>query len=201
MKGDRRIIITCDEVEQIVFGSRHDPSKTFGRRKNRASRALGDQDEEWKSVDMVDTDDSSLDHPEQTQQSPQLPPGPRIRPAQIESAVNGSVGGEKGWAERHEETSDELKKRLEGQRRAEEREMVRRAARRLIVFGRPIDTAAEEVSKGQSKIKSRAKNDNMKDVSDSATQHTRKCEALMNGAIVEPSFAKGDWSIRWREEV
>lgn len=27
----------------------------------------------------------------------------------------------------------------------------------------------------------------------------RKCEAVMNGKAVEPSFAKGSWSIRWRE--
>jgi hypothetical protein len=28
----------------------------------------------------------------------------------------------------------------------------------------------------------------------------RMCEAVMHGAVVEPSYAKGDWSIRWREE-
>lgn len=27
----------------------------------------------------------------------------------------------------------------------------------------------------------------------------RKCEAVMNGKAVEPSFAKGSWIIRWRE--
>jgi hypothetical protein len=28
----------------------------------------------------------------------------------------------------------------------------------------------------------------------------RKCEAVMSGQVVEPSFAKGDWSVRWRDE-
>ncbi|KAK8133308.1 hypothetical protein PG999_001481 [Apiospora kogelbergensis] len=28
----------------------------------------------------------------------------------------------------------------------------------------------------------------------------RYCEAVMNGKVVEPSFAKGNWGIRWREE-
>jgi hypothetical protein len=29
----------------------------------------------------------------------------------------------------------------------------------------------------------------------------RKCEAVMKGAVVEASFAKGEWGIRWREKV
>lgn len=27
----------------------------------------------------------------------------------------------------------------------------------------------------------------------------RKCDVVMNGQVAEPSFAKGEWSIRWRE--
>jgi hypothetical protein len=27
----------------------------------------------------------------------------------------------------------------------------------------------------------------------------KMCEAVMNGSVVEPSFAKGDWAVRWRE--
>jgi hypothetical protein len=33
----------------------------------------------------------------------------------------------------------------------------------------------------------------------SESEARRKCEALMNGSVVEPSFAKGNWAIRWRE--
>lgn len=57
VRGDRRIVVTCDAIEEIVFRSRHDPSKTFGRRKNRASRAIGHDDKERGSVDMIDKND------------------------------------------------------------------------------------------------------------------------------------------------
>jgi hypothetical protein len=56
-------------------------------------------------------------------------------PLQIYSNVNSNIGGKKGWAERKEETAEELEKRKAGQQRAEEREMVRKAARRRCAFG------------------------------------------------------------------
>ncbi|KAH8601908.1 hypothetical protein B0O99DRAFT_714007 [Bisporella sp. PMI_857] len=61
--------------------------------------------------------------------------GTRMRPPQDVSEVTGGVGGEKGRAERIEETEEMLRKRREGQRRANEREMVRCAARRGVAFG------------------------------------------------------------------
>ena len=55
-----------------------------------------------------------------------------------------------------------------GQQRAAQREMVRRAARRGVIFG------LDQGSSG------------------------RKCEVVQHGRVVEPSFAKGDFIIRWR---
>jgi hypothetical protein len=97
----------------------------------------------------------------------------KVRPPQAQNDVNGSVGGEKGWAERIEETDEMKLKRREGQRRAEEREMVRKAARRGCAFGFAV--VGEEGK--------------------------RKCEAVMKGNVVESSFAKGEWGVRWRELV
>lgn len=71
--------------------------------------------------------------------------------------------------------------RREGQKKAEEREMVRRAARRAVVFGFPVDSDGKLV---------------LKPADDAPRQ---KCEAVMSGKVVEPSFAKGNWAIRWRE--
>lgn len=198
VKGDQRIIVTCDEIEEIVFGNRHDPMKTFGRRKNRASRAIGRKDEEWTSVDMQDSTGSET---ELIEGSAPSQPRPLIRPAQTHTDVNGSVGGEKGLAERHHETPDELLKRLEGQRRAEEREMVRRAARRLIVFGHPIKDPLHESQQVESNSKLSTRSRSKREEPAKTEANHRKCEALMNGAVVEPSFAKGNWSIRWRERT
>ncbi|KAF1959889.1 hypothetical protein CC80DRAFT_489944 [Byssothecium circinans] len=231
VKGDPRITIECSTVEELVFQHEKDPSKVFGRRKNRAPRGVVERPEDWRSVDMVDdaapsttmpsTASAGKDHKARdsvhsksadehssnlasssddeddggedggiTLNQNQEPPNPlpdsiplspygfgsgKIRPPQSHSIINGSIGGEKGWAERIDETEEMKAKRREGQRRADEREMVRRAARRLVAFG--VHGEGEEAREG------------------------RKCEAVMKGAVVEASFAKGEWGVRWREMV
>jgi len=200
VKGDRRLIVTMDEIEEVFFGNRHDPSKVFGRKKNRASRALGKHDEEWKSVDMVSDEDSS-----DREAAPLIPSlggvRPIVRPPQLESEVNGGIGGEKGRAERTEESAQDLEKRQEGQRLAKEREMVRRAARRGVVFGFMVDVGQDARQEHQPKTSGRtAKSKNSDGEKQALLMGRRKCEALMQGAVVEPSFAKGNWAIRWREE-
>lgn len=197
VKGDPRIIAECATVENIVFARERDPTKVFGRRKNRAARGVVEEGE-WKSVDMADdphvnttpiTDPdtssendqtSSLDSGHATGGIPLVKKitnepaygfgGGKIRPPQDTSDINGSIGGEKGRAERIHETDEMKAKRKDGERRAEEKEMVKRAARRGVAFG---------FGGGEDK---------------------RKCEAVMKGVVVESSFAKGGWGIRWREK-
>jgi hypothetical protein len=175
-KGDSRILVSCSAVENLVFGDRHDPNKTAGRNRDRAQRGMPD-DEEWKSVDMTDEyqpeeeEEDVIDGDLLARMS--IRSGTRVRPSQDVSEVNGGVGGEKGRAERIEENEEMLQKRIEGQQRAHEREMVRCAARRGIAFGFALGAGSE----------------------------VKKCEAVMQGKVVESSFAKGDWSIRWREDV
>jgi hypothetical protein len=101
--------------------------------------------------------------------------GTRIRPSQEVSEVNGGVGGEKGLKEKIVENEDMLQKRREGQKKADQRELVRCAARRGVAFGFVVKGRGEP------------------------SEERRLCEAVMQGKVVESSFAKGDWSIRWRE--
>ncbi|PVI06103.1 hypothetical protein DM02DRAFT_34525 [Periconia macrospinosa] len=224
-KGDPRITIECSTAEYVVFQHEKDPEKVFGRRKNRAARGIIEKPEDWRSVDMVDdppaAPEPSLkphsakdsvhstsaddDHDDQNLQASDFTPsddeeedsggitlpdtilleptygygGGKIRPPQSQSSINGSIGGEKGWAERIEETDEMKAKRREGQRRADEREMVRRAARRLVAFGTSAGAPGVAAGDGEK----------------------RKCEAVMKGVVVEASFAKGEWGIRWRETV
>jgi hypothetical protein len=157
-KGERRIGVTCDEIEQLVFGSQRDPNEMFRCKKDGATRPSVDE-EPWTSVDMQDDPDPNSD--------PDEPPTSRL---------------------------NDQEKQLAGQRRAEEREMVRRAARRGVVFGFALNPHSPSPLNGANQIDSaapRGQND--------AGFVRRKCEALMNGAVVEPSFAKGNWAIRWRE--
>jgi hypothetical protein len=129
----------------------------------------------------------------------------KIRPPQDQNDVNGSVGGEKGWAERIEETEDMKEKRREGQRRAEEREMVRKAARRGCAFGFVVDSDGAEQKwekrEGKTKVGKEGKKDAEGKVDGESKEERRKCEAVMKGVVVESSFAKGEWGIRWREMV
>ncbi|KAF1947642.1 hypothetical protein EJ02DRAFT_449118 [Clathrospora elynae] len=222
VKGDHRIILDCGTVEDIVFQREKDPEAIYGRRKNRKARFVVEKPEDWKSVDMVDgpaststtapttatahsklkpqpdltseEDTVSDSEPEQeggvVLESSKSPPNPssladlpdsveygygsgKIRPPQSQNDVNGSVGGEKGWAERIEETDEMKLKRREGQRKADEREMVRKAARRGCAFGFTVPGEGEK----------------------------RMCEAVMKGTVVEASYAKGEWGVRWRERV
>lgn len=138
-KGDRRNIIFCDEIENIVF--KRDAEET-----SNAKVDTDEEDDPYRTPDE-EANDSQGNRPN--------PPG---------------------------SGSDE--KRQKGQRKAEEREMVRRAARRAVVFGFSPDKFETTNSKGSG---------------DGSGASPRKCEAIMNGQIVEPSFAKGNWAVRWRE--
>lgn len=203
VKGDPRILVECGTVEEIVFQREKDPLKVFGRRKNRAARGVVENPEDWRSVDMVDEVERAVSQPTDLSKESEkrhtsesnsededvsggvalgerhagdMRPmygygGGKVRPPQAESDINGSIGGEKGWAERIHETPEMLAKRKEGEKRAEEKEMVKRAARRLVAFGTGDD------------------------------QERRKCEVVMKAVVVESSFAKGEWGIRWREKV
>ncbi|KAF2765049.1 hypothetical protein EJ03DRAFT_369917 [Teratosphaeria nubilosa] len=189
-KGDPRVIIQLSELETAVFGDRSDPEKTYGRRKNRRARLIKETGE-WKSVDMIDQPSSSsitIENDDGNDTAGSLTDGSadedamsggvsllsindHVRAPQDHSEINFSAGGgERGWAEKIEETPEMLAKRREGQKRAEEKECVKQVARRAVVYG-----------VGDGRLR-------------------RKCEALMNGIIVEPSFAKGDWEIRFRED-
>ncbi|KAI1079200.1 hypothetical protein F5B20DRAFT_184427 [Whalleya microplaca] len=193
VKGESRILVSCDEVERVVFGERADPEKTSGRGRHRGEQALlatgedgdarssasdvesGDAENGVDIDEVYDVETSSIDGDVLAQLS--VRSGTRVRLPQTASQVNGSIGGEKGKAERSQ-TEDMARRRLEGQKRAQQREMVRCAARRGVIFGFIVKTGNER---------------------DGFDETRRKCEAVMQGKVVEPSFAKGDWSIRWRE--
>lgn len=178
VKGEPRVIVPCSAVEELIFGSRHDPRKTSGRKRNRASRAISGDEEDQAAGYTEDKGNGLIDFNTTGFAG-------KIRPPQTMTDINASIGGEKGWAERTEETEEAATRRREGLRITEEKERVKRAARRGVIFGFVTDKSVEE-SKGSLEHPSK---ESMR----------RKCEAVMNGSVVEPSFAKGDWGVRWRE--
>lgn len=108
-------------------------------------------------------------------------------------------------------------KRREGMLRASQRERVRNACRRAVVFGLPppntidpsttsrTDTKAQPKDEeggggGKSGKAGRRKRGGSSSGDDTSTRAPPRCEAIMRGAVVEPSYAKGDWGVRWAEE-
>lgn len=178
-KGDDRILVPCSAVEEHVFGAHRssmeepeaESESEDGTTDTPIALPLGlagtaSPGEDKNLLGNLEGDKNIDGH---TLARLAVRSGTRIRPPQSVSEVNGSVGGEKGRAERIQETEAMLEKRKEGQKRAKEREMTKCAARRGIIFGFLVG------------------------------EERRLCEAVMAGKVVEPSFAKGDWSIRWRE--
>lgn len=194
LKGDQRILVRCSVVEDLVFGKRDDEDDEDDDRHSSRSGTPEPEIEHYEhgpdqtiqnrpesvghGYGAISDEDIFVDGDVLARMS--IRSGTRVRPAQDVSEVNGSVGGEKGKAERIEENEEMLKKRRLGQRRAKEKEMVKCAARRCVVFG-CLPEGHDGADGGD------------------GTGERRKCEAVSNGNIVEPSFAKGDWQIRWRE--
>lgn len=173
-KGDKRVLVGVDEIERIVFAKKW---------------AGGDGDatkegEEKEELTADEATDGSVGHESDVED------GGGVKMVDDEDKVHSHDEGEKAANSQDEAPADT--RRQEGQRRADEREKVRRAARRAVVFGFPVEVPDATPSKNKSKAKD-------KEAAPEET-HMRKCEAVMSsGQVVEPSFAKGNWSIRWRE--
>lgn len=206
-KGESRVLLPLSVLEEAVFGSRSDPERSYGRRRNRAFRGVR-EDGQWRSVDMEDdSDDGSGARPEpiSTWDEAEDFEGDDLE-------IEGGVKLERGnWDDEDEEmgsgeveTPEMAAKRRAGQKKAEEREFIRCVVRRAVVFGievegwKEVGGAAESTKKGKKGKGRNAEED--EEVTESEVKPRRKCEAIMSGQIVEPSFAKGDWSVRWRDE-
>lgn len=180
--GSSRVLVSCAEVEALIFGnpqsltdesdqqhdrtSSTDPGMNERRLVDTESRntstKLADQDEVATSIDGRDADDP-IPRPLRTSE----------RPAKDVSHLDERKNGEKKTAK----TQTQVVNQQAGLQNAHRREMVRCAARRGVAFGFMVKSPAE------GELRSRK----------------RKCEAIVQGKVVEPSFAKGDWSVRWRE--
>ncbi|MCJ1404512.1 hypothetical protein MMC11_007738 [Xylographa trunciseda] len=200
-KGDPRRLVLCGEVEHLVFKNLPDPNRVYGRQKNRPKRGVRDE-AEWKSVDMEDrstvsrqdSDDSysSDDDVGEVSGVPvRLYPlqnasqKPELNAARTDNSRM-TTSSETSHPPASPSVSAELEARRAGQQRAEERELVRQAARRGVAFGFIFRNGTSDTQDGAGqKVPS--------------SEEKRKCEAVQNGRVVEASFAKGDWGLRWRE--
>lgn len=196
-KGDPRILVSCRVVEDAVFG----PARAAPARPIPPTAGSGGGDDAGENdIQEVAEEREALN----TQHSAggHTPPAdvPAGSPeAQLKTPDRGvhqtpseSGGVEEDEQDRANDTEGDgaaIEKRRQGQLRAQEREMVRCAARRGVVFGFLVPAPEERI--GRTGLGRKP---------DTAEEGERRlCEAVMAGKVVEPSFAKGDWGIRWRE--
>lgn len=175
-KCDRGILVQCGTVEELVFGPRHDPEKVHGRKGNRAGPVLATDDREWKRVDREDTDES---------------PG----------NISDKSAGVQVEDRKHNRSNDTITANIfECQQQAEEWEVVKRAARSACAFRLKLNDKPETAREETPNCKSRRGESQQANIGKpKVSEHKRKCEAVKGGVVVEGSFAKGDWAIRWRE--
>lgn len=206
-KGEPRVLLPLSILEEAVYGPRGDPERSFGRRRNRAFRGVR-EDGQWRSVDMEGESDGEMGarrpEPISTWEGAEDFEGDELK---IEGGVTlgrSEVDDEEADPVGEVETPELVAKRRAGQKRAEEREFVRCVVRRAVVFGLEVE-GWEGVGSGGSGSKKGKKgrgkgSEEDEDVANGSAKTRRMCEAVMAGQVVEPSFAKGDWSVRWRDE-
>lgn len=179
IKENSRTLVSCREVENIVF--KRESSPTGDQKPEMALRteltAPGMSLEGEASICDIDASEKTHSPSEE---------------AVEKSVISGSV--------------DANIKQKQGQRSAEGKETVKRAARRGCVFGFEVGSSIQKfVNNDREQLKSSGEKgvEMQVEYSDqyghAETPKRRLCEAVMNGMVVEPSFAKGDWGIRWRE--
>ncbi|KAG8625670.1 hypothetical protein KVT40_006071 [Elsinoe batatas] len=266
-KGDHRLLVPCSLVETVVFGRASNVSRGQGRRRRARDAKEGHHDR--SSLGSKGKEDE-YDEAQLLATLGRLRTGNGQRPTQNRAKVPEKGEGSetsassedesgtddetdvhdpaKGQGEKSTATQEELdEKRKQGQKRAEQRERVRNACRRAVVFGlrEPGSSTSSSVgteAKGRGKSPSAdvsAKEKDMDDWTSSDSggggrkgkkgrkvkggggkagggaqggkgsegfvkvdgERRKLCEAVMRGEIVEPSFAKGEWGVRWRETM
>ena len=176
-KGDPRILVSCRAVEDAVFGHGRARQEAVEEREALGTPHPGGRGDTPPANEPAGSPKAQSEDPGTgTHQTPPEGDG-------TEEDAQDSTEGAEG-------DSAVIEKRRQGQQRAQEREMVRCAARRGVVFGFLMPVAEESTGKAGPERRTDA----------AEGGERRLCEAVMAGKVVEPSFAKGDWGIRWREE-
>ncbi|KAI0996038.1 hypothetical protein K3495_g12143 [Podosphaera aphanis] len=234
LRADRRIkhhhrqpksIVFCSEVEAMVFwqrfhretssasgvapGNHQEQDRIADRETTQASLAWECEDDKNLSIkceidpdcsDMLETRDYETDYITDAEEKSIPSTG---RNHETMAVAKSSV-------DKIDETDDLILKQRQGQRLAEEREMVRRAARRGVAFGfkipDPEDSKADagHLKKNRKRQGKDHSNDQERQIGTETPKNIKMCEAVVvatkSAVVVEASFAKGDWGVRWRKK-
>ena len=198
---DMENVVLCSTVERYVFRD----ADAEDRKQNRGdSESASSSEEEFGdllSSNTLPADESSISLDEDSDQAlPALGSGVSLDldKTNTKPAAAQSNGTDRFFEEQRSKTRS-------GMVKAEQKEIVKRAARRGCVFGfalvaDPAVSASPSCSKAQEALARTSAKERLKpDFDKDSIDARRKCEVVSNGRVVEPSFAKGDWGVRWRE--
>ena len=158
-------VVECGEVERDVFGKRGGDDGKGGE-----ERGMEEKEED-------EDDDDEDDDDEEGGGGVPLPP-----PSSSSSSSPTSTPTTKPT---HTLSTTTLTPQRRGLLKAQQREMVRQAARRGVAFGFEIEGKEGEEGKGMGE-------------KGEVVRSRRKVECVKGGRVVESSFAKGEWGVRWR---
>lgn len=193
IKGESRILVPCSVVERHVFGEEEAVGADAGEAGEQGAKEGAEQESEKKATKPKSDSESDFE-PTATPQAnevferfndegvagiavhdpaeqPRQPPRQQAKSGKGKKSKSKKEALEKAEAKNGNEVDGLDEKQKQGQRRARHKEMAKCAARRGVVFGFAVE----------------------------GTDERRLCEAIVGGKVVEPSYAKGDWAIRWRE--
>lgn len=193
---DAENLVLCSTVERFVFGENESNLSLYPKQPKKTTSDC--ESEEYPFEDSgYDFESNSSLHDGTDRTLPALGSGVSLKSAN--SHENLQVSSGKGTEHYLEEQQDKAKL---GMIKAEQKEIVKRAARRGCVFGFALASNSGDTltfNNGDN-MKMFAENKLKPNFDNDAIDARRKCEAVSNGRVVEPSFAKGNWGIRWRED-
>lgn len=174
VKGESRILVPCGVVERYVFGTEEEPEDAKTQDKDHSAEEESDVEREREEV----AEPELAPVVSQTNEAFARFDDEGVAGIAVHDPIqpddegrHRSAPATKQDAKKADAVDELEEKRRQGQRKAKHKEMARCAARRGVIFGFAVEGSSER----------------------------RLCEAVVSGKVVEPSYAKGDWAIRWRE--
>ncbi|GAM87747.1 hypothetical protein ANO11243_057740 [Dothideomycetidae sp. 11243] len=224
-KGETRLVVPCSLVESIIFSRLTSINRAQNKRNVRKTL-----EPEVPQHNDKDYDEAALTatlarlKARQTGTAPACAPDPTAQEGATDTVPSASDEDDDNENEDEApptQAEGDDAKRKQGQQRATERERVRNACRRAVIFGllppgmvdtRPLDAVPKQQPEEEEPPSSsragkarKAREEAHKRTKSGAAEKEqggggrRRCEAVMRGAVVEPSYAKGEWGVRWAE--
>ena len=189
-KGEGKRTIMCQEIEDFVFGEgdvKPTPDERILAQKGKTKRrGLPEGSASYEPPESALLDESDIDDYTRAEEVAGVP----IHFDRSRTQEQG-ISHPKVVSRNPLPTEADVERRRAGQEKADRRELVRQAGRRGAVFGF-WDPQMVGDKRGRDGNGGFGGTENVE-------QTRRRVEIVQQGKVVEGSFAKGEWGVRWVE--